>query len=329
MLVCWPLKLRESLSDLLKKGTWLPSFYYQWCMYCDIHRYNVEALHTKMLREEELERASAMAHHHQQQQQQNPDVNSTSTVLQLAKKVAVAQQAIHAMQQQRQLMQQVIGQQQHHQHLQHQSDSSMLVQNVVLNIDRTLRRINELHSLHLEKKMLVEHYGEGSLPPEGEGRKRYLDKQLQQGYSHLSKDIQFANESINCFNKSPAAQVHHLLHVVSFKRQQLSAQLEQLKNCQGKSMGGAAPPTGSSQGGSSGHAVATGHGGSSSSASAEVSSSTLTKRTDPNVKERLIALVAESNEEKQMRETAKELLVKKTKAPADSSTNPGSNAKKN
>ena len=280
-----------------------------------IHRYNVEALHTKLLREEELERA-AMA------QQQNHDFNST--VVQLATRVAAAQQAIHAMQQQKHLIQAVELQQQFH-----QRDTDMLVQNVVINIDRTLQRINELHSLHLEKKRLAAHYGGGALPPEGESQKRHLDKRIQQGYSQLSRNIQFANESIGCFNKSPAAQVPRLLHIVAFKRQQLNAQLEALKSSQSKSMGGAAPPTGSSQGGVSSGRV-TGHGGGSSSA--EVSSSTPTnsipqqiapprRGTSSQVKEMLMARVAGSNEEKQMRKTAKELLVKKTKAPADSSNN--------
>ena len=261
-------------------------------------------------------------------QQQNPNINST--MVRLAAQVAAAQQAIHAMQQQKHLIQAVEQQQQYH-HQQH--DSDMLVQNVVINIDRTLQKINELHSLHLEKKRLAARYGGGALPPEGESQKRHLDKQIQQGYSQLSKNIQFANESIGCFNKSPAAHVPHLLRIVAFKRQQLNTQLEALKSSQSKSMGGTAPPTKSSQGGvSSGHAT----GGSSS---AEISSSTLTNSTsqqiapprqgtNSQVKEMLMARVAGSNEEKHMRETAKELLIKKTKAPADSSTNL-STAKKN
>ena len=282
-------------------------------MYYYMHRYNVEALHTKLLREEELERA-AMA------QQQNSDINST--MVRLATQVAAAQQAIHVLQQQKHLIQAVEQQQQHP----HQYDSDMLVQHVVINIDRTLQKINELHSLHLEKKRLAARYGGGALPPEGESQKRHLDKQIQQGYSQLSRNIQFANESIGCFNKSPAAHVPHLLRIVAFKRHQLNTQLEALKSSQSKSMGGTAPPTRSTQGGgSSGHAT----GGSSS---AEVSSSTQTNSnhqqiapprqgTNSRVKEMLMARVAGSNEEKQMRETAKELLVKKTKAPADSSTN--------
>lgn len=254
-----------------------------------------------------------------QQQQGNSGVNSA--VVQLASQVAAAQQAIQAMQRQKQVML-AVEQQQHG-----QNDSNLLVQNVVINIDRTLHRISELHGLHLKKKRLVARYGDGALPPEGESQKRHLDKQLQQGYSQLSKNIQFANESIGCFNKSPAAHVPYLLHIVSFKRQQLNSQLQTLKSGPSRSVGGAAPPTGSSQGVSSGqYNHTTGHGG--GSVGAEVTSSRPTKPTNPTVKERLIARVAGSNEEKQMRETAKELLVKKTKVPADSSTNVSA-AKKN
>jgi hypothetical protein len=278
-------------------------------MYCDIHRYNVEALHTKLLREEELEKAAAMA-----QQRQNPAVNST--MIQLASQVAAAQQAIHAMQQQKHLLHAVEQQQYHH----HQSDSTMLVQNVVINIDQTLHKISELQNLHLEKKRLAARYGGGgTLPPEGKNQDEHLNEQLRQGYNQLSRSIQFANESIGCFNKSSAAQVPHLLQIVSLKRQQLSAQLEALKGNHVKSVGGDAPPTGSSLGVGSGqynHVAISGH-----SSGAQVSSSSATKSTNPTIKERLIARVAGSNEEKQMRETAKELLVKKTKAPADSSSN--------
>ena len=285
------------------------TLFLQYCA-CDIHRYNVEALHTKLLREEELERAAAMA-----QQRQNPAINSA--MVQLATQVAAAQQAIHAMQQQKHLIQ--AAEQQHHHHRRHHHDSTTLVQNVVINIDQTLHKISELQNLHSEKKRLAACYGGGStLPPEGKIRDEQLNEQLRHGYTQLSRSIQLANETIGCFNKSAAAQNPHLLQVVSIKRQQLSTQLAVLKGSQGKSVGGADPPTGSSLGGQYNHVTTSGHGGGSSSA--EISSSSATKSTNPTIKERLIARVAGSNEEKQMRETAKELLVKKTKAPADSST---------
>lgn len=272
-------------------------------MYCDIHRYNVEALHTKLLREEELERAAAMA-----QQRQNPAINSA--MVQLASQVAAARQAIHAMQQHKHLIQAAEQQQQQH------HDSTTLVQNVVVNIDHTLHKIGELQNLHSEKRRLAAHYGGGgTLPPEGKSQDEQLNEQLRHGYTQLSRSIQLANETIGCFNKSTAAQNPHLLQVVSMKRQQLSTQLAVLKGSQGKSMGGADPPTGSSVGVQYNHVATSGHGGGSSSA--EVSSSSA---TNPTIRERLIARVAGSNEEKQMRETAKELLVKKTKAPVDSST---------
>ena len=273
-------------------------------MYCDIHRYNVEALHTKLLREEELERAAAMA-----QQRQNPAINST--MVQLASQVAAARQAIHAMQQHKHLIQAAELQQQQHHH-----DSTTLVQNVVVNIDQTLHKIGELQSLHSEKRRLAAHYGGGgTLPPEGKSQDEQLNEQLRHGYTQLSRSIQLANETIGCFNKSSAAQNSHLLQVVSMKRQQLSTQLAVLKGSQGKSMGGADPPTGSSVGVQYNHIATSGHGGGSTGAEVFSSSS-----TNPTIKERLIARVAGSNEEKQMRETAKELLVKKTKVPADSST---------
>ena len=248
----------------------------------------------------------------------------------LAAQVVAAQQAVRAMQQQKmQAAAAAAGYPQHQ--LQDLNDSNVLVQNIVSNIDRTLQRINEMHGLYLEKKRLTVRYA-GALPPEVESRKRFLDKQIQQGYSQLSKSIQFANDSIGLFNHSPAAQVPRLLHIVSLKRHQLNTHLEALKSSQNKSISGAAPPTNSSQGGSSRqHSHVTG----GPSSSDEISSSSHTKSTNPtphqvapprqdthsHLRERLIARVTGSNEERQMRETAKELLVKKTKAPADSSTN--------
>lgn len=240
------------------------------------------------------------------QQRQNPAINST--MVQLATQVAAARQAIHVMQKHKHLIQAAELQQQQHHH-----DSTTLVQNVVINIDQTLHKIGELQNLHSEKRRLAAHYGgSGTLPPEGKSQDEQLNEQLRHGYTQLSRSIQLANETIGCFNKSPAAQNPHLLQVVSMKRQQLSTQLAILKSSQGKSMGGADPPTGSSVGN---HVATSGHVGGFSSA--EVSSSLA---TNPTIKERLIARVAGSNEEMQMRETAKELLVKKTKAPADSST---------
>ena len=297
-------------------------------MVCILHRYNVEALHTKLLRDEELERAAWAQQ--QQQLQQRADLSSTMT--QLAARVVAARQAIQAMQQQKMLAASAISYPQP----QDPNDPNMLVQNIVINIDRTLHRIKELQGIYSKKRQLTAPYAGAALPPEVERQKQLFDKQIQQGYSQLSKNIQFANDNIGYFNHSQAAQDPRLLRIVSVKRQQLNAQLEALKSSQRNLVGGAAPPTGSTQGASSGqHNHITG--GPSSSAGGEVSSSSQAKPTNPTprqvvpqaprqdtdsqVKERLIARVAGSNEERQKRETVKELLVRKTKAPADSSSN--------
>ena len=252
---------------------------------------------------------------------------STATASQFAAQVAATQQAILNMQRQKLPSAE---QQQH-------NESTMMVQNVVMSIDRTLWKINELRNLQSSKETIkAQSVGNSSVKIEHEIRRH--DIKIQDGYSHLSKNIQFANDCIVRFNHSPAALNPHLLQVVSVKRQQLNSQLEALKNSQVKSMGGAAPPTGSSRGGSSvgGERNHVPQRGSSSTMVGEVSSSTqtiqnhsqknpipATSRSGANsqVKDRLIARVAGNNEEKRMRETAKELLIEKAKAPADSSTN--------
>lgn len=109
------------------------------------------------------------------------------------------------------------------------NELNMMTQGVVVNIDLTLKRIDELRSLQHHKDRLIKAYG-GTIPPVLARDVLSTDIKIQQGYLALSKLIQFANNSIVHFNNSPAACVPHLLNAVSARRHQLNIRLEALKN---------------------------------------------------------------------------------------------------
>ena len=278
-----------------------------------VHRYNVEALHTKLLHDEELERAAVAAQQ-----------NSVNGIAQLAAQVAANHQAVLSLQQNVANPSAPSGTQQ--QQVQQYIQLSSLVHNVVSNVDRTLKKIHNLRVLLHTKKQQTAQYGSRPPPPD-------LDKTIQQEFASLSSYIEFANDSIKAFNHSTASQYPYLMRVVMEKRQELNKELEALKISQKNSVGGTTTPARSSQTSSGKPMSANNHGGSSSSSimAGEVSVNTQSVQTrrqpsnhttqqaprskqavDSRVKDKLIARVAGSNEEKQMREAVKQLLVRKT-----------------
>ena len=119
------------------------------------------------------------------------------------------------------------------------NELSMMTQSVVVNIDHTLQKIDELRSLQQYKDKLIKAYA-GTIP---QALAKDVDLKIQQGYMALSKLIQFANTSIVHFNNSPAARVQRLLNIVAAKRHQLNVRLEALKNHRPPAMATPSPPT--------------------------------------------------------------------------------------
>ena len=109
------------------------------------------------------------------------------------------------------------------------NELSVMTQNVVMNIDRTLEKIDGLRSLQEYKARMLATFA-GNVPPALAMDAQRADLKIQEGYTALSKLIQFTNDSIGRFNHSPAAQVPRLLNIVSAKRHQLNLRLEALKN---------------------------------------------------------------------------------------------------
>lgn len=140
--------------------------------------------------------------------------SNASALSHLQMSLAAQQQAVKLL-----LQQQQVNGQAH-------NELNMMTQGVVVNIDRTLQRIEELRTLQQHKDQLVKAYA-GTIP---QVLAKDVDLKIQQGYVALSKLIQFANTSIVHFNNSPAARVPHLLNIVSAKRHQLNIRLEALKN---------------------------------------------------------------------------------------------------
>lgn len=260
------------------------------------------------------------------------------------------------------------------------NELTSLTQTVVQNIDLTLQKIATLQRLHQEKERLVAYYGRGAVTLSVSNEMRSADYKIQEGYIALSKLIQTANDSIVRFNHSPAAQVGHLLKIVTVKREELNTRLDFLKNH--KFMSGARQTSSGSNvqsslrtpaqhvpssGGQAVRSHQTVHRSDNSTASnssqgfrgvvgeraafshphAVVGHTPPTRRDvvphsnevirsllvtqgtsagqDGSVRERIRNRAVEGNQQMQMKERAKELLVEKTRVPADStSSNIGS-----
>ena len=279
--------------------------------------------------------------------------SNASALAQFQMSMAAQQQAVKLL-----LQQQV--------HEQASNELGMLTQNVVVNIDHTLRRIDELRSLQQHKDKLIMAYN-GTIP---QVLATDIDLKIQQGYVALSKLIQFANTSIVHFNNSPAARVPRLLNIVSVKRHQLNIRLEALKNHRPAGM--ATPPPSTSTLGKAQNDSKTKAQQEVGSKASGISSTTLTVKnhsvqhsagvtehqpatshqkpagqeqqletraqssgvvrgasgaSEPgrinsidHIRDKIRKRLTDDSKEREMRKTAKILLVEKTKAPADSTS---------